>query len=57
MDSEFREKAKRCCHREYSKVMERLDRCDSRSGERHSCYRDVARKSGMAARDCIAEIS
>jgi hypothetical protein len=50
--------ARDCCLKEKKRLVKALKRCDStstRAEERHKCYRNSARKSGLRSRQCIIE--
>ena len=56
MDDNNRVKAKRCCSKEYYRLVAKLDRCDfqTRAPEaRHECYLKAARESGSNAKACM----
>ena len=58
MMNAFKSKAKRCCSREYERLVHKIGACEvesKTSNERHSCYRKAARESGTRARKCIAQ--
>ena len=51
-----KENAKKCCSREYDKLVDQIAACDDNASdreERHICYRSVARESGARVRKCI----
>ena len=50
-------KAKKCCSKEYERLVRKIGSCEMESntpGERHACYRKVARESGRHAKECMA---
>lgn len=58
MMNAFKSKAKRCCSREYERLVRRVGSCEMESNtseERHACYRRVAKMSGRRAKQCIID--
>lgn len=58
MESQFSEKAKKCCSHEHDRLMENLSSCDSHfenPAERHRCYRVAAKRSGRRSKKCILD--
>lgn len=58
MMNAFKRKAKRCCSKEYEHLVHKIGSCETASNtskERHSCYRQAAKRSGTRARKCIAQ--
>jgi hypothetical protein len=56
MMNAFKSKAKRCCTKEYQRLVHRLGACEmdsNTSGEKHACYRQAAKTSGRRAKKCI----
>jgi hypothetical protein len=56
MESEFSEKARKCCSHEHDRLVEKLSSCDSQFEtpiKRHRCYRVAARRSGRRSKKCI----
>ena len=56
MMNAFKTKSKQCCAAEYERVVRQVGACEMESnsaGERHACYRKVAKESGHRARSCI----
>jgi hypothetical protein len=54
----FKFKAKRCCSKEYGRLVRKIGSCEIESnspGERHDCYRRAAKASGSRAKQCMAE--
>jgi hypothetical protein len=58
MMNAFKFKAKRCCSKEYERLVRKIGSCEiesNSSGERHDCYRQAAKVSGARAKQCMAE--
>ena len=56
MMNAFKFKAKRCCSKAYERLVRKIGSCEMESntpGERHACYRQVARASGRQAKACM----
>ncbi|MFZ2808066.1 MAG: hypothetical protein WA017_18860 [Desulfosalsimonadaceae bacterium] len=48
--------AKKCCSLENQRLIADLDQCELNertAAGKHSCYRNAAKKSGMAAKSCM----
>lgn len=56
METDFDKRAKACCEKEYDRLIDQLDVCDSKykdPSDHHRCYRLVARRSGRRSKKCV----